>query len=102
VSGITVIAELCTRLAALALFKGQKNHHDEEVKQAQEFIEQIYQRRLSVWQLAGFAAIVRRSLEKRFTKTTHNIVVPYIQRVKMEASKDLLLSQSDFLIFAAK
>jgi transcriptional regulator GlxA family with amidase domain len=69
------------------IFQGQKEHHDETVKRAQEFIEQGYQEKITVEKLCGQYAIGRRTFERRFKKATHNTVVEYIQRVRMEAAK---------------
>lgn len=69
------------------MFKGQKEHEDEPVRKAQEFIESNFQDKLSVEQLADMFSLGRRSLERRFKKATNNTVVEYIQRVKIEAAK---------------
>lgn len=69
------------------IFKGQKEHQDESIKQAQEFIEQHFQDKLNVDQLAGLTAIGRRTFERRFKNATGNTVIEYIQRVKIEAAK---------------
>jgi transcriptional regulator GlxA family with amidase domain len=69
------------------MFNGQKEHEDEPIKKAQEFIEQNLQDRITVDQLASMLALGRRNLERRFKKATSNTVVEYIQRVKIEAAK---------------
>jgi transcriptional regulator GlxA family with amidase domain len=69
------------------MFKGQKEHDDEPVRKAQEFIETNFQEKITVDQLAVMFAVGRRSLERRFKKATSNTVVEYIQRVKIEAAK---------------
>ncbi|MBD2700427.1 helix-turn-helix domain-containing protein [Spirosoma sp. BT702] len=69
------------------IFQGQKEHEDEPVKKAQEFIEANFQDRISVDQLADMLALGRRNLERRFKKATANTVVEYIQRVKVEVAK---------------
>lgn len=69
------------------MFKGQKDHEDEPVRKAQEFIESNFQDKLSVEQLADMFALGRRSLERRFKKATNNTIIEYIQRVKIEAAK---------------
>lgn len=69
------------------MFNGQKDHEDEEIKKAQDFIEQNYQEKISVDQLADYCAVGRRSFERRFKKATNNTVAEYIQRVKVEAAK---------------
>jgi transcriptional regulator GlxA family with amidase domain len=76
--------------ASFSIFSGQKDHLDEPVRKAQEFIEHHFQDKLTVEQLADMFAIGRRSLERRFKKATHNTVVEYIQRVKIEAAKKSL------------
>ncbi len=70
-----------------AMFKGQKNHHDEEVKKVQEYIEKNYPDKISVDELASQVAVGRRSLERRFKLATNNTVLEYVQRIKIEAAK---------------
>ncbi|HEX9980372.1 MAG TPA: helix-turn-helix domain-containing protein [Flavobacterium sp.] len=69
------------------MFTGQKEHEDEPVKKAQEYIEKNFDGRMTVDELADKFALGRRSLERRFKKSTGNTVVEYIQRVKIEAAK---------------
>lgn len=69
------------------MFNGQRNHRDEQIIKAQDFIEVNYQEKISLDQLAEHVAIGRRSFERRFKKATNNTVVEYIQRVKIEAAK---------------
>jgi transcriptional regulator GlxA family with amidase domain len=74
------------------IFTGQKAHEDESIKKAQEYIENNFQDKITIDQLASLLAIGRRNLERRFKKATSNTVVEYIQRVKMEAAKKELES----------
>ncbi len=69
------------------IFQGQKDHEDEPVRKAQEFIENHFQDRITVDELADRFALGRRNLERRFKKATSNTLVEYIQRVKVEAAK---------------
>ncbi|MBC9909564.1 GlxA family transcriptional regulator [Chitinophaga varians] len=69
------------------IFQAQKEHDDEPVKQAQEFIENNFREKIRVDELAEMLAIGRRSLERRFKKATANTMNEYIQRVKIEAAK---------------
>jgi transcriptional regulator GlxA family with amidase domain len=73
-----------------AMFKGQKNHDDDIIRSAQEFIEGHYQDKLTVAGLAERYCTGRRTFERRFKRATSNTVVEYIQRVKIEAAKGLL------------
>jgi len=76
--------------SAFVVFNGQKNHTDEPIKRAQTYIEENYQEKISVDQLASMLALSRRNLERRFKKATANSVVEYMQRVKVEAAKTRL------------
>jgi len=69
------------------IFKAQKEHKDEPISKAQEFIENNLQNKLSVDQLANMVAISRRNFERRFKKATSNSILEYIQRVRIEAAK---------------
>ncbi len=73
--------------SSFIIFQGQKEHADEPIIKAQEFIEKNYQEKITVEQLASRFALSRRNLERRFKKATANTVQEYIQRVKMEAAK---------------
>lgn len=69
------------------IFQGQKDHEDEPVKKAQEFIESNFEKKITVDEIADRFALGRRNLERRFKKATANTLVEYIQRVKVEAAK---------------
>lgn len=77
------------------MFTGQKEHEDESIKKAQEFIEKHFQEKITVDDLADRVALSRRNLERRFKKATSNTVVEYIQRVKIEAAKMSLESSRE-------
>lgn len=80
---------------SFVIFEGQKNHEDEPIKKAQEYIENNYQDKISVDRLTSMFAISRRNFERRFKKATANTVAEYIQRVKIEAAKMSLESTRD-------
>ncbi|MDB5127873.1 GlxA family transcriptional regulator [Mucilaginibacter sp.] len=69
------------------IFHGQKDHDDDVIKKAQDFIEHNYQGKITVDHLASMLALSRRHLERRFKKATSNTVVEYMQRVRIEAAK---------------
>lgn len=70
-----------------SIFQGQKEHSDEPVKQAQTYIENNFQQKITVDQLAEMVSVGKRSLERRFKKATANTLNEYAQRVKIEAAK---------------
>jgi len=76
-----------TSQSSFIMFNGQKEHEDEPVKKAQEFIEKNVADKISVEDLAMKFAIGKRHFERRFKKATNNTPVEYIQRVKIEAAK---------------
>lgn len=69
------------------IFQGQKNHDDETILRAQQHIEERFEDKLTVDELAVRFNVSRRTFERRFKKATRNTVVEYIQRVKIEATK---------------
>lgn len=76
--------------SAFIIFKGQKMHEDEIVKEAQDYIESNVREKISVKQLASRFAVSRRQFDRRFIKATGNTPFEYVQRVKIEAAKKLL------------
>lgn len=69
------------------IFKGQKLHTDEMVKEAQQYIETNLQGKLSVEELSSRFAVGRRNFDRRFIKATGNTPLEYAQRVKIESAK---------------
>ena len=80
---------------SFTIFQGQKDHADEPIKKAQEFIEKNYSDKISVEQLTSMLALSRRNFERRFKKATSNTVMEYMQRVKIEAAKLSLESSQE-------
>ncbi len=76
--------------SAFIIFQGLKDHNDEVILNAQQFIEQCYAEKLTVDQVAAQFHVTRRTFERRFKKATRNTVAEYIQRVKIEATKKQL------------
>jgi transcriptional regulator GlxA family with amidase domain len=69
------------------MFRGQKDHNDDTIKKAQEYIEQNYNDMLTVDRFSDLFGVGRRTFERRFKKATNNTIVEYTQRVRIEASK---------------
>lgn len=70
-----------------AIFRGQRNHPDTQIQSIQDYIEQNYNDKLSIGQLAAQIHCSRRTFERRFKEATNNTTVEYIQRVRVEAAK---------------
>jgi transcriptional regulator GlxA family with amidase domain len=69
------------------IFSGQKEHSDEAIKEAQLYIEENFEKRLNVENLAKRFAISSRNFIRRFKKATQSTPFEYIQRVKVEVAK---------------
>ncbi|TKC07431.1 GlxA family transcriptional regulator [Pedobacter frigoris] len=70
-----------------AMFKGQRNHGDEEIQKVQDHIEKHYEDKITVDKLANLINTSRRTFERRFKDATNNTSIEYIQRVRIEAAK---------------
>jgi transcriptional regulator GlxA family with amidase domain len=77
------------------IFSGQKDHSDEPIKKAQQYIEDHYEEKLNIQHIAEMVHLNGRSFLRRFKKATANTPVEYIQRVKVEAAKKKLEATSD-------
>lgn len=75
------------------IFNQQKSHSDQEIMKAQSYIEENYNERLSVEELAQTLAMSKRSFVRRFKQATSNTPLEYIQRVKIEAAKKCFESE---------
>ena len=73
--------------SAFSIFSGQKQHEDDVVKQAQEFIEKNLAEKISIEHLSSKFAVGRRNFDRRFIKATGNTPVEYAQRVKIESAE---------------
>jgi transcriptional regulator GlxA family with amidase domain len=73
--------------SAFIIFKGQKLHDDEMVKEAQAYIEGKLDEKISIDELSSRLAVGRRNFDRRFIKATGNTPLEYSQRVKIESAK---------------
>lgn len=69
------------------IFKGQKLHGDEIVREAQLYMESNLREKISVEQLSSGLAVGRRHFDRRFVKATGNTPLEYLQRLKIESAK---------------
>jgi transcriptional regulator GlxA family with amidase domain len=73
--------------SAFSIFSGQKHHDDDVIQQAQTFIENNLDEKISIEQLSAKFAVGRRNFDRRFIKATGNRPIEYAQRVKIEKAK---------------
>jgi transcriptional regulator GlxA family with amidase domain len=72
------------------IFSGLKDHQDEQIKLAQNYIENNVREKISIEQLASKFAIGRRHFDRRFIKATTTTPLDYLQKVKIECAKKML------------
>jgi len=72
------------------IFSGQKDHDDGSIKEAQIYIENNYEEKLNIDEIATMVKVSGRNFLRRFKKATSNTPLEYIQRVKVEAAKKKL------------
>src|SRR5690606_1906960 len=70
-----------------AIFRGQRNHGDAEIEKVQDHIEEHYDNKITIENLANLINTGRRTFERRFKEATNNTSIEYIQRVRIEATK---------------
>jgi len=69
------------------IFKGQKQHTDEVVREAQIYIEANMNTKISFEKLSEQLSVGRRNFDRRFIKATGNTPLEYMQRVRVETAK---------------
>ncbi|KAA8479156.1 AraC family transcriptional regulator with amidase-like domain [Arcticibacter tournemirensis] len=69
------------------IFKGQKQHDDDMVKEAQSYIESNLHEKIAIEHLSARFAVGRRNFDRRFIKATGNTPLEYLQRARVEWAK---------------
>ncbi|HYF68745.1 MAG TPA: helix-turn-helix domain-containing protein [Ohtaekwangia sp.] len=72
---------------SFVIFKGQKQHRDDLVKKAQEYIERHLHEKILMEDLSSKLSVGRRNFDRRFVKATGDTPLEYAQRVKIESAK---------------
>jgi transcriptional regulator GlxA family with amidase domain len=73
-----------------AVFKGQRQHRDDEILKAQTYIEENHHLPLNIDEIAEHTNMSKRNFIRRFKKATKNTPFEYLQRVKIESAKKAL------------
>ena len=73
-----------------AVFKGQRQHNDDDILKAQTYIEKNHHLQINIEEIAGNSNMSKRNFIRRFKKATKNTPFEYLQRVKIEAAKKAL------------
>jgi transcriptional regulator GlxA family with amidase domain len=76
--------------SAFIIFSGQKNHEDDEIRNAQLFMKKNVGDKILIEELSSKFSIDRRNFDRRFKKATGNTPLEYMQRLKIEVAKKSL------------
>lgn len=76
--------------APFMIFEGYKLHPDEPILDAQDYIEKHYKERITIAFLSEKFNMSRRTFQRRFKAATHETVIEYLQKIRMEAAKKML------------
>lgn len=76
--------------SVFTMFRGQKQHDDEVVKEVQTYLEQNFREKISMEELSSRFSVGRRNFDRRFIKATGNTPIEYLQRIKVESAKKSL------------
>lgn len=79
-----------TSQAPYSVFQFQKNHCDEAIKRAQQWIEKYYAQAVDLNEVAQLHGMSRRTFERRFKHATGDTPLAYLQRTRVEAAKRML------------
>jgi transcriptional regulator GlxA family with amidase domain len=78
-----------------SIFRFQRDHSDEAIGNAQQYIEKNYTSSLSMEELAGRCNMSVRNFIRRFQQATTNTPLEYLQRVRIEAAKKILETKNE-------
>jgi len=78
-----------------SIFRFQRDHSDEAIGSAQEYIEKNYGSSLSMEELAARLNMSVRNFIRRFQQATTNTPLEYLQRVRIEAAKKILETKNE-------
>ncbi|WP_428740205.1 GlxA family transcriptional regulator [Tenacibaculum sp.] len=73
--------------AEFSIFNGHKKHNDNVILDAQTFMEENYQDKISIKKMSEEFGVSRRNFDRRFIKATGLTPLDYVQRVKIEVAK---------------
>jgi transcriptional regulator GlxA family with amidase domain len=79
-----------TSQASYAIFNVNKNHGDEEILRAQEWMEEHLSETVSMENLARHVGISPRHFIRRFKKATGESPLSYLQQLRIETAKSIL------------
>lgn len=83
--------------ATYVRFRGRKNHRDQAILQAQAWLEKNFRSKVRIVALAERSGLNERTFLRRFRKATGEAPLEYLQQLRIEAAKQLLLERDSQL-----
>jgi len=77
-----------------SIFQFQKDHNDTQILSVQKLMEENFDRSYPYEELARRFGMSRRTLERRFKAATGDTPLIYLQRVRVEAAKNMIETQN--------
>ncbi len=105
--GSKSLASVCARMmlidgnrrdqAPFVKFKGSKEHIDEPILKVQQWLDRYYREKVSVRVMAKRSGLNERTFLRRFRKATGEAPLEYLQKMRIEKAKQLLLETDQTL-----
>lgn len=99
--GSRLLAQACARMmlivteprdqAPFVNFQGCRSHGDQAILKVQQWLDRYYREKISVRSMALKAKVNERTFLRRFRKATGEAPLEYLQRLRVEKAKQLLL-----------
>jgi transcriptional regulator GlxA family with amidase domain len=105
--GSKSLAKVCARMmlidgtrreqAPFVKFKGSREHIDEPILKVQQWLDRYYREKVTVRVMAKRAELNERTFLRRFKKATGEAPLEYLQKMRIEKAKQLLLGSDQNL-----
>ena len=78
-------------------FRGTKSHGDKPILKAQQWLDANYRNKINVREMAECSGLNERTFLRRFRKATGEAPLVYLQRMRIEAAKEMLSDPEESL-----
>ena len=105
--GSKALANVCARMmlidgnrreqALFVKFKGSREHIDEPILKVQQWLDRYYREKVSVRVMAKRSGLNERTFLRRFRKATGEAPLEYLQKMRIEKAKQLLIETDQSL-----
>ncbi len=105
--GTKSLAKTCARMMLLdgrrrdqspfIKFKGSREHIDDPIHKVQQWLDRYYREKISVRAMAKRSGLNERTFLRRFRKATGEAPLEYLQKMRIEKAKQLLLGSNQTL-----